>query len=140
MKMELYIVKPLLNNIIARVGFANFSFECERREGNLARSGVRTSFYRYSGRMAGGRRMREGKGRRGKLRAGLLPLRWQKKERRLEGKARQVFTHKETERESHGHWLHYSGMHQVSSAFVFRDRIYMHMYAYNCETVEDTLC
>lgn len=78
----------------------------------------------------GGRAVDERReGEKGKLRAGLLPLPWQKEERRLEGKARQVFTHKETERESHGHWLRHSGMHQVSSAFAFRDRIYMHVYA-----------
>lgn len=41
----------------------------------------------------------------------------QKGEGKAGGETRQVFIHKETERESHGHWLGSSGMHRVSSAF-----------------------
>lgn len=60
------------------------------------------------------------------------------------GKARQVFTHKETERESHGHWLRHSGMHRVSSVFAFRDQIYVQVRTYvhplDCETRGKIAC
>lgn len=88
--------------------------------------------------------MREKGREEGEVKGRIVAAAMVKGERRLEGKARQVFTHKETERESHGHWLRHSGMHQVSSAFAFRDQIYI-KYArvcillLHCETsVEDT--
>jgi len=117
------IVNPLLKSVIARVGFANFSFVHIKRRKSRSFGG------RYSGKMAEGQWTR--KGERGKLRAGLLPLPRQKGEKAGGESAAGVHTQRNWKGIPRPLAPPLRNASSFVSVRVFRDWIYMHVYAFS---------